>query len=564
MGALLLLTAGWVGGRVWQTRGHLTNAVGLARALAEQIAAENVPQARRTLDALQQQAAAARTSSTDPVWWAAAHTPYAGNNLAATHEIAAAVDDIARQVFPRLLAVDVASLAPRNGRIDPSALRRASAPLGEADVAAQRVRAAFNPPTAHLVRPVGDAVGQLRSTLDQLARLTSAAHRAGTLLPRLLGGAGQRSYLLAFQNPAELRATGGMIGAYAVIRVANGRIRITDQGSATGMGLFALPVDRDLRNLYGDLPGIYAADVNLSPDFSAAAARYREMYRLRTGESVDGVLATDPVALAYLLRAVGPVTVPGGGTLTSATAVRTLLADVYRRATPVQQDEYYARSAKAVFDALLTRPVNLPAVATALGSVLAERRLLFWSAHPDEQAEVVDTRLGGVLPDQETRPTVGVFLNDGTGAKLGYYLVGTAKLTAGACEPGGRREYAVRVTLASTAPHTGLSESVLGFGFTKASAIPGYTARTLVAVYSPAGGSVLSAALDGRRVAIGSGRERRRQVGIAAVDLRPGQSRTLEVTVSAPPTATGRPDLWLTPGVTPWTTSISSAPPCNQ
>jgi hypothetical protein len=45
------------------------------------------------------------------------------------------------------------------------------------------------------------------------------------------------------------------------------------------------------------------------------------------------VLATDPVALSYLLAVTGPVTVPGGQTLTATTAVRELLSDAYRTLT---------------------------------------------------------------------------------------------------------------------------------------------------------------------------------------------------------------------------------------
>nr|WP_232534213.1 DUF4012 domain-containing protein [Plantactinospora sp. KBS50] len=562
--SLLLVAVGWIGGRAWQTRGNLTNAVGLARALGEQLAAQDLAQARHTLDALQRQSAAARSNSADPLWRVAAHAPYAGENLAATHAIAATVDDLARQLFPRLLAVDVHALVPRDGRVDLTALRRASTEAGAADAAAQSARAGFDPDPRHLARPVRDAVEQLGDMLDRLASLTSAARRASALLPQLLGANGQRSYLLAFQNLAEARATGGMIGAYAVLRVSAGRVTISHQGATSQLGTFSLPVERELRNLYGDLPGIYPADVNLTPNFAAAAARYREMYRLSTGESVDGVLATDPVALGYLLGATGPVAVPGGTTLTSGTAVRELLVDIYRRATPAEQDSYYAHSAKAVFNALLTRAVDLPAMATALGRALAERRLLFWSAHPAEQAVVADTRIGGVLPERETQPTIGVFLNDGTGAKLSYYLKGTANLTAGDCRPDGAREYALRVTLASTAPRSGLTESVLGYGFRDSLNIPAYTTRTVLAVYGPAGGSVLSAALDGRRTAIGTGRERRRPIGMVALDLRPGQSRTVQVDLLAPATASGAADLWLTPGVTPWTTSISPTPSCNQ
>ncbi|MEE3921709.1 DUF4012 domain-containing protein [Micromonospora sp. BRA006-A] len=116
---------------------------------------------------------------------------------------------------------------------------------------------------------VRDAVVALRTELDQLGELTSAADRGARLLPPLLGADGPRTYLLVSQNPAELRATGGMFGAYAVLRAEGGRIRLVKQGSSSELGSFDPPlkVDEEAKRLWGELPGLYPADVNLTPDF---------------------------------------------------------------------------------------------------------------------------------------------------------------------------------------------------------------------------------------------------------------------------------------------------------
>ena len=109
-----------------------------------------------------------------------------------------------------------------------------------------------------------------------------------------------------------------------------------------------LPLSDADRALYTDKMAMFAADVNLTPDFPTAAALAREMYRQRSGRTVDGVLATDPVALSYLLGAVGPVKVPGGKDLTSRNAVLVLLSETYMRNTvPENQDRYFAAAARA-------------------------------------------------------------------------------------------------------------------------------------------------------------------------------------------------------------------------
>ena len=140
-----------------------------------------------------------------------------------------------------------------------------------------------------------------------------------------------------------------------------------------------------------------------------------------------------------------------------------------------------------MFDAFFTKNVNPRVLLSAFDRAITERRILFWSARPEEQRTFGDSRMAGTLPEQDTVPTVGVFLNDGSGAKLGYYLRPTANLTVGECRSDGRRELRLRVTLRSTAPKSGLSKSVLGLGL----AGDPYTARTLVSIFSPAGGAVL-------------------------------------------------------------------------
>ncbi|MFG1673494.1 DUF4012 domain-containing protein [Micromonospora sp. NPDC049282] len=561
--SVLLTAGGWVTFQGWQARSHLVNAAGLAKDLSAQVLAGDVARAQRTLAALQEQATAARGATGDPVWWLGQRTPYAGDDLTAVRQISVAVDDLARLAFPTLLRVDLASLVPSQGRLDVNRLRAVSAEVSSADQAvrqtSERLRAV---PTGGLVAQVRDAVTALRAELEQLGDLTSAADRGARLLPPLLGADGPRTYLIVSQNPAELRATGGMFGAYAVLRADGGRIRLAGQGNASQLRNFDPPlkVGPETRRLWSDLPGIYPADVNLSPDFPAAAALYREMVRRRTGTTVDGVLAVDPVVLSYLLGVIGPVTVPDGPALAGSTAVRTLLSDSYRDLDAGAQDAFFARAAAGVFEAMFTKTVDAKALLTVMRRSMQERRILFWSVRSEEQRALAGTRLAGQLPDKDTVPTVGVFLNDGSGAKLGYYLRFSATLTVGDCQPDGRRELRLRVTVHSTAPRSGLTESVTGL----ARSGDKYTARTFVSVHTPSGGAVLTGRLDGRDTAMGGGTDGRRQVAVATVEVGPGRTRTLDVTLLTGQNGAGTADLMLTPAVTPWTTQIVTAPRCEQ
>ena len=141
--------------------------------------------------------------------------------------------------------------------------------------------------------------------------------------------------------------------------------------------------------------------------------------------------------------------------------------------------------------------------------------------------------LEGSLPERDEggQTTVGVFLNDGSGAKLGYYLTHSARLETADCRPDGRRVLRLQLDLGSTAPPSGLPADVLGLGL----AGDPYTVRTNVMVFSPAGGAIMDMTLDGAPVPFAQGTERRRFVGVRTVDLRPGQTRTVTATLLTAP-----------------------------
>ncbi|MFF5230797.1 DUF4012 domain-containing protein [Dactylosporangium sp. NPDC000521] len=550
--------------------GHLRRAASLVGSLETALRAGDLAAARRTTADLRRQTAAARSDTSGLTWGVGRSAPMAGDDLTAVAAVARIVDDLATRVLPPMLDAAGGLQSTLAGRDGLAAVTGAAPRLAAADSlvrAAQARLAALD--RGGLDGRVRAAVDRLDEALRRVAPLLAPVARAARLLPAMLGATAPRTYLVLFQNLAEVRATGGMPGAFVVLQVDKGAISIVQQGAAaTDIREFAtpvLPLDEDQENLHTDRLGRFPADVNLTPDFPTAAALYREMYRLRSGRTVDGVLATDPVALAYLLQATGPVDVAVGPPLTAPTAVRRLLSEVYLTiADTKSQDAFFAGAAKAVFDKLtgaLTAPEKL---VPALRKAADERRLLAWSAHPEEQAEIAATVFAGTLPaDDGARPTVGVFLNDGTGAKLGYYLTREAELSAGECLEDGSRHLRLTVKLGSTAPASGLPRSVLGLGLAG-----DYTVRTNVMVYLPTGGAPVDATQDGAPVDYGSGFELGRTVAVFTVDLKPGQSSTLALNlITGPlpsPTAAFTPRLVTTPGIAPWTLRLQFAERCGK
>jgi hypothetical protein len=254
------------------------------------------------------------------------------------------------------------------------------------------------------------------------------------------------------------------------------------------------------------------------------------MWKRQFGVEADGVVSIDPVALSYLLRATGPITLPTGDVLTADNAVQLLLSDAYARYTnPADQDKFFAAAAASVFSAVSSGNADPIALITALAQAGSEHRVLVWSAHADDQAVLADTTLAGGLPVSDASATrFGVYLNDGTGAKMGTYLDMKVDLGQTTCRKDERPSYGVTVTLTNTAPAdaaTTLTDYVTGgevFG------VPRGNVKTLISAYGAPGMQNLGMTRDGAVVDYHPGTDAGYPVSASTVELAPGQSTVLQ------------------------------------
>jgi hypothetical protein len=367
----------------------------------------------------------------------------------------------------------------------------------------------------------------------------------------MLGAQERRTYLLMFQNNAEVRATGGIPGAFAVVTARDGAVHLGRQESTSTLGRFATPVltlSAAEKSLFGTRLGTFTQDVNLTPDFPRTAALLQAMWTARTGVKVDGVLSADPVALSYVLRGTGPVAVSAGRSLSADDAVRALLSRVYSDTPdPAAQDAYFATVAKRVFGAVTSAQGNPRNVLEMLTHAAEQRRVLVWSDHADEQALIAPTRLGGVLPTAPTRtPQIGVYFNDGSQSKLDYYLDYGVDVRSTGCRAG-RQEMTVTVRMRSRVPRdvSALPDYVQASG----RGVSRGTMRTTVMVYVPVRGQVGLSTLRGEPVLLATRTHEGRAMVAQTIDLAPGQRATSTYRMTSGPGQTGQAEVQVTPGV---------------
>jgi hypothetical protein len=376
--------------------------------------------------------------------------------------------------------------------------------------------------------------------------------RALTLLPAMLGTTEPRDYILLFQNPAELRASGGNPGALALLHTDNGSIELTQYASSSSFPQYAtpvLPLSDDIRSIYGDVAGKFMQDVSMTPDFAQTAALAREMWRLEFGVEANGVLSVDPVALSYLLDATGPITLATGDVLSGDNAVQLLLSDVYARyETSAQQDAFFAAAAGAVFDAVKSGRADPAKLIAALARAGAEHRVLVWNADEAEQAILADTTLVGARPVSDDHANrFGLYFNDGTGAKMDLYLDVTTALGQQTCRNDLRPQYALEVTLTNTAPAdaaTILPTYVTGGGYY---GVPLGNIKTIVSAYGTPELQNLGLTRDGAEVPYHPATDAGYPVSTIGIELAPGESTVLRFNWLGPEPFSGELELRSTP-----------------
>jgi len=503
------------------------------------------------------QAAKARREVSGAVFAALTHVPVVGDPLRALQDTVAVVDDVAEHVVRPVTATpgvhlqsvvhgtsfDVSGLAAEA----PTLFRAADRLDSDVSTLDRLPHVGF----AAIDHRLAKSTAKLRRAASALRLLSDTAEVAPAML------ADGRTYLVLVQNNAESRATGGLVGAYAVLHVDHGQIAVTAAGPNNDLRDVATPVltgDPQFENRYAGL-GVTTTwrSLNLTPDFPTAASIASRLWVATGHQPVDGVLAADPVALAQLLRVTGPVLVPGGPALTADNAVQYLESGIYARYPRARDDarnSYLAAVTRSVLDTARSRGVPGTKLVRALTTAVAGRHLQLWSAHADEQSVLAGTPVSGKVAGPG--PFLEVVTQNLTGGKLDYYLRRSVSYVGKAAPEGDdvgfgpqpMEDAVISVRLTNTAPDHGLPAYVTTRADAPRGAAPSATNRLWLSLYLARGTGYLAAALDGHPIALHTDEDAGASVLSTIVELRPGESKTLTVRV-AQPTASGRPFRYL-------------------
>lgn len=560
LGGLLIVVvalAGWCCWVAYQVNKDLNDAVDHAETIRTIIENGDTDAIDAELAELQDASASAAERTSGPTWNVLTALPLIGDDAEGIEVTSAVIDDLANDgVEPLAQVADrLEALLPKDGAIPLDVVAELQAPIDEAQAAFASADATLDEQDASgYVGRLRERFTEFRDQVGTADRAMTAAQTTTTLLPTMLGAEGPRNYLLAFQNNAEVRATGGLPGALAEIEATDGTLSVGRQVAGSSLGQASrpiLPLTDAEEQLYGDFLGTYFLDANFTPDVPRASDLMRAWWQKKyPADDLDGVLLIDTVGLSYILEATGPITVDGI-TLTADNAVDELLHNTYLRLEePAAQDAFFARVAAAAFDQFSSGAADAAGLLRALTRSVDESRIFLHSFDSDEQDRLTGSAVAGEFltdPDVE-HPQINVTMNDSTGAKMSYFLRYDVDVNATYCSDGAQG-FTAKARLRSTAPRdaaTTLPRYVTGGGGFGVQ--PG-TQVVTVRVFGPAGGSMGDFELNSRELDVTEVDQGGRPAALMYVELAPGQTVDLNWAMRGGADQTGAADLSVTPTI---------------
>lgn len=403
--------------------------------------------------------------------------------------------------------------------------------------------------------------GALVSMLDPIRDMAS-------VVPALLGAEGPRRYLVAMQNSAELRGTGGLIGFHAVLTANDGELSLTPPRTDEKVDVppDAVPaLSADHRDWLAHLqPTASLKNVNLDPDFTRTAPMMIAVYEAATGAALDGVIAVDPVGLASLMRPGEELQVPEAvadpdagvpARLAARDLPRAMLVDAYQvlGGSTDRRKAFHAALAEAAFDQLLELTWD-EGLLDRLGFAIEGRHLQVHSRDPATQAAL--ERLGAagrMTPAQVGDDLLAVTANNAGAGKPDVHVrheVSTqivlspqATLPADGASPSpvgsvvpARRDVTMGLALDNPlAPDEGWADYIVRTSLPDRGHVPALRAtnRTWLTMWAPAGTRVVGGRSEGQAAAsVGS------VGGLTRVDhlltTPPRSTRTAEIGLTGP------------------------------
>lgn len=287
---------------------------------------------------------------------------------------------------------------------------------------------------------VVDSDGDIQEYLESANELLSFYHdepESLSMLRNALGGNGDKFYLIAPQNSAEIRASGGFPGSIGTLEITNGILTVGDFKRVYDVLHPHTPAEANITQIENTLflnAMSAPRDADYCPDFERVGYIFALGYEYRMQQNVDGVISMTPSILQKVLAALDQeITLFDGMVLNGDNATKALQHDLYYNYFGPEYvynaktitDQLFADAAKKTMQTLMENlePENLMAYLEIAKNAFADRTLMLWSK--DEQQQAMLRKLGwhaGLTTDPEN-PVAGIYYSVSHASKMGWFLV---------------------------------------------------------------------------------------------------------------------------------------------
>jgi hypothetical protein len=392
----------------------------------------------------------------------------------------------------------------------------------------------------------GDALlGPLASARAKFALQLGKARRAMADVRDASNGIGQMAlgpshYLLLAANNAEARSGSGMLLSAGVLSTLGGSFSLGPMTSVTDLvpPAGSVQVTGDYQARWGwTNPTSDWRYLAFSPQFDVTGRLAAQMWKAKTGQDVDGVLALDPIALRALVKVSGPVDVQGkhidAGNIVHEILLQQYIDNAKQNPngdgdTPAneQRRERNGEIARAIVERLDKVGWHLSDLVDDLRAAARGRHVLFWSSKPAEQRAWRAAGVSGILP----RDGLMISLDNRGGNKLDQFVPVRAAVDHRPVHGGS--EITVRITVTNFTPD-GLPRYVQG-----PYSVPEYQAgeyRGILAVSIPFLSRDIH--LDGVQQVVAAGPDQTTRMVAGNIDVLRGQTGTYTLRFTVPNTA---------------------------
>jgi hypothetical protein len=216
-------------------------------------------------------------------------------------------------------------------------------------------------------------------------------------------------YLVLFQNNAEMRPTGGFIGSFAVIEIADFKVKNIDFNS----NIYKLDHDY-MATHYIEPPAPIASmnwgswalrDSNYAISYPESAKQIEWFYNQETGDKVDGVIALNASVVKDLLKITGQINLESYDTAISADNFFTELTRQIERNYYDSTTGRDANEPKTILKDLMPKLAhqilvgNKARVMELLYNEIKEKQILFYSNNTNIENSILAENWGGEVKD---------------------------------------------------------------------------------------------------------------------------------------------------------------------